>query len=230
MVQDNNRSSNSRNRGRRNFRFRNRNNNKSVGGGGATSAAKGSKPRELKFYLHDSEARKYSESYDKIRKHIILKIQENFQHSLDVTESLEDGKKKAFTVPKKKKSTNADAELKKIEDHDNHCLWLEDYKWYQKDIRRFDEEWARAYALIWKGFCSKEVQVALEEMSDFRTKIRNDPLELLQRIETLMHVPQRAKYPPLTLVEVLARYVKIRQGDNESLIDYLSRFKSETEW
>ena len=71
--------------------------------------------------------------------------------------------------------------------------------------------------------------MALEKMPNFRTIIRNDPLELLQHIKTLMHVPQRAKYPPLTLVEVLARYTKVRQGKNESLIDYLSRFRSETE-
>ena len=119
MVQENNRSSNSHNRGRRNFQFCDRNNNKSVGGG-TTNTAKGLKPRELKFYLHDSEAKRHLESYDKIRKHIILKIQETFQNSLDVTESLEDSKKKVFSVPEKKKSTNADPDFKKTEDHDFH--------------------------------------------------------------------------------------------------------------
>ena len=71
--------------------------------------------------------------------------------------------------------------------------------------------------------------MALEEIPNFRTNIGNDPLELLQHIETLMNVLQRVKHPALTLIKVLARYTKIRQGENESLIDYLSRFKSETE-
>ena len=44
-----------------------------------------------------------------------------------------------------------------------------------------------------------------------------------------MHIPQCAKYPPLTLVEVLMSFLRIRQGENESLLDYLGRFKSETE-
>ena len=88
------------------------------------------KPKELKFYLQDSEAKRHAESYNKIRKHIILRIQETFQNSLDVTESLEDGKKKVFSVPEKKKSTNTDPDLKQAEDNDFHCLWLEDYKWY----------------------------------------------------------------------------------------------------
>ena len=81
--------------------------------------------------------------------------------------------------------------------------------------------------MIWKGYCSKEVQVAIEEISDFASRIENDPLELLKEVETLMHVPQRAKYPPLTLVEVLSEFLNVKQGDKESLLDYLNRFKSE---
>ena len=43
----------------------------------------------------------------------------------------------------------------------------------------------------------------------------------------LMHTPEKAKYPALTLIEVLLSFLKIKQGDNEDLLDYLSRFKSE---
>ena len=64
-------------------------------------------------------------------------------------------------------------------------------------------------------------------MADFESRIKNDPLELLKEIEMLMHVPQRAKYPPLTLVEVLSEFTRVKQGKKESLIDYLHRFKSE---
>ena len=42
-----------------------------------------------------------------------------------------------------------------------------------------------------------------------------------------MHMPERAKYPSLTTVEVLHNFLKCKQGEKESLIDYLSRFKSE---
>ena len=46
-------------------------------------------------------------------------------------------------------------------------------------------------------------------------------------VESLMHTLEATKYPPLTLVEVLANFLKIKQGDKEDLLDYLSRFKSE---
>lgn len=59
-------------------------------------------------------------------------------------------------------------------------------------------------------------------MSIFDVEIRNDPLGLLNNVEKLMHTPQRAKYPPITLIEVLLKFLKLRQGDKESLIDYCS--------
>ena len=102
-----------------------------------------------------------------------------------------------------------------------------DFQMYRQDEKKFKENWSRAYALIWKGYCAKEVQHAVEEMSEFEVRIKNYPLELLKEVETLMHVPQRAKYPPLTLVEILSNFLKVKQGDNESLLDYLSRYTSE---
>ena len=146
-------------------------------------------------------------------------------------ESLENKKKKVLDRPNLRdyKSTATDAEEKKLEDEQLKEEWKVDYDWYKKDLRRFNENWVKAYALIWKNYCSKEVHVALEEMSDFGSRIKDDPVELLKEIETLMHVPQHAKYPPLTLVEVLSEFTKIKQGEKELLIDYLNIFKSEVE-
>ena len=58
-------------------------------------------------------------------------------------------------------------------------------------------------------------------------EIKNKPIALLERIETLMHTPERATYPALMLVEVLLNFLKVKQGDHEDLLDYLSRSKSE---
>ena len=42
-----------------------------------------------------------------------------------------------------------------------------------------------------------------------------------------MHTPEKAKYPVLTMIEVMANFLKCHQGEKETLLDYLSRFKSE---
>ena len=64
-------------------------------------------------------------------------------------------------------------------------------------------------------------------MSRFDTQIRDDPLHLLQTIEHLMHVPMKAVYPTLTLIESMSRMISIKQGEREGLSTYLERFKSE---
>ena len=50
----------------------------------------------MKFHMHDSQARKTSESYEKIRKIIILKIQESFDESINIVESFEKKVKKVL--------------------------------------------------------------------------------------------------------------------------------------
>ena len=69
--------------------------------------------------------------------------------------------------------------------------------------------------------------MTLQEMPDFNSKVKREPLVLLERIEQLMHMPEKAKYPSLTTVEILCNFLKCKQGEKESLLDYLSRFKSE---
>ena len=86
--------------------------------------------------------------------------------------------------------------------------WKVDFQMFRDGEKRFENNWHKAYAMIWKSYCSKEVQVAIEEISNFDSRIENDPLELLKELEILMHIPQRAKYPPLTLVEVLCEFCK----------------------
>ena len=70
-----------------------------------------------------------------------------------------------------------------------------------------DANWVKAYALIWEGYCSKEVRDAIKEMPDYETSIRDKLLVLLEMIQVLMHTPERAMYPPLTLVEVLISFL-----------------------
>ena len=84
--------------------------------------------------------------------------------------------------------------------------WKVDFEFFRKDKRRFKDNWQKAYATIWKDYCAKEIQYQIEQMSDFNTKVKNDPLELFSQIETLMHVPEKARYPLFTLIEVLSRF------------------------
>ena len=66
----------------------------------------------------------------------------------------------------------------------------------------------------------------IKEISGFSTSILDNPLELLRTIKQQMHVPSRAVYPILTLIESLSMVLSVKQGDKEGLISYMERFKS----
>ena len=69
------------------------------------------------------------------------------------------------------------------------------------------------------------MQNRIEEHPGFETKIRDDPIELLERIKVLMHDPIRAKYPFASLTEEMSRMLNLKQNENEGLLDYVKRFK-----
>ena len=52
-------------------------------------------------------------------------------------------------------------------------------------------------------------------------------MKLLKTIEQLMHAPMRAVYPITILIETLDSLMKIKHGNNKSIINDLERFKSE---
>ena len=69
------------------------------------------------------------------------------------------------------------------------------------------------------------MQVALTELENFEKKIHNNPLELLKEVCTLMHTPIKACYLFMTLTQNLSLFLNLQQAENESLLDYLERFK-----
>ena len=69
------------------------------------------------------------------------------------------------------------------------------------------------------------MQHRIEEYPDFESKIQNDPVELLKATKIVMHDPIRAKYPYASLTEALMRTLNTKQLEQESLMDYMKRFK-----
>jgi hypothetical protein len=103
---------------------------------------------------------------------------------------------------------------------------------YQAELERYlerkdtlDQNLTKAYALIFSTYCNKTMQNRVEEHSEFETAIRNDPIELLNKIKVLMHDPIRAKHPFASLTEAISRMLNLKQSENKGLLDYVKRFK-----
>ena len=71
------------------------------------------------------------------------------------------------------------------------------------------------------------MQIALKQLANYESEVLDNPLKLLEEIEKLMHVPRKAVYPTLALIETLSSLLSLRQGENDSLMGYLEKFKSE---
>jgi hypothetical protein len=103
---------------------------------------------------------------------------------------------------------------------------------YQAGLERYlerkdtlEQNLTKAYALIVSTYCNKTMQNRVEEHPEFETTIRNDPIELLNKIKVLMHDPIRAQYTFASLTETISRMLNLKQSENEGLLDYVKRFK-----
>ena len=93
-------------------------------GNSGTNAKTKSTVRELKFYLHDSQLRKSSESFTKIKEVIITKIKKSLENPNTIVESLLLDLKKVFIKPKKQETTEANLATRDME----NSMFMEEYK------------------------------------------------------------------------------------------------------
>ena len=146
---------------------------------------------------------------------------------MDIAQSIQDGARVTYNKPVMAETTETDPAKLAREDKMITLKFQINYEHWIKEEKSFKENRVKAYTMIMDQYCAKDVQVALKKQSDFETVVLNKPLVLLERIKLLVHTPEKAKYPLLTLIEAMASILNFRQGENEDLLSYLSRYKSE---
>ena len=82
--------------------------------------------------------------------------------------------------------------MKILQDGDD-IEYREELREYNARARQYDENKSKTYVII-MDYCNKTIQNRIEEVKDFESRIRNDPLELLKEIKTKMYDLARAKY------------------------------------
>ena len=63
-----------------------------------------------------------------------------------------------------------------------------EYDQYVKKQEQYKINMIKVYTTIF-DYCSKMIQAFIRELSDYETKIQNDPIELMKAIKELMHNP-----------------------------------------
>ena len=186
-----------------------------------------SKQPEMTFYPHGIGRERQAVSYDTVKDHIVSQVQKTYKNGQDAAVSIRSLVKKDLTPfePRRGTAVEPDPTAHLQEQAGMDILYQAELERYLDRKDQLEQNMAKAYALIFSTYCNKTMQNRIEEHPEFETKIRDDPIELLEKIKVLIHDPIRAKYPFASLTEAISRMLNLKQNESEGLLDYVKRFK-----
>jgi len=81
---------------------------------------------------------------------------------------------------------------------------------YQERLRQFmdreqrlEDNLNKTYAIIFSQYCTRAMQSRIEAHPEFESKIRHDPIALLEAIKALMHDTVRSQYPYVSMTDAI---------------------------
>ena len=99
---------------------------------------------------------------------------------------------------------------------------------HAKRVQVLEANITKSYSMIMDDYCTPAMRSRIQEHPDFYTKIRDDPIVLLQTIMSSMHEAVRAQYPLVAPLEFIRMLLTCKQGTyphEEALIDWSKRLK-----
>ena len=122
-------------------------------------------------------------------------------------------------MPKLQVSTSANADEKDQEDQEFSMLYWAKITSHITREDKYRSNLGNAYAFLF-GQCNKAMQSKLQGRTDFKTTIKNNPIESLKAIEEHTISYQEKKYEMGVITDALWNLVNLKQKEDESLIDY----------
>jgi hypothetical protein len=120
-------------------------------------------------------------------------------------------------------SRNIDLELKEIEIEQFKIELKVNYNHYRSREQIYNNNVTKPYALFWDR-CAKGMKNKVESKSNFKSKVKNNPIKLLQAIKNHSLNYQKKKYSMSVILDLMKTLLTTRQKEGESLQDYTKRF------
>jgi hypothetical protein len=152
----------------------------------------------MKFFPHGIGRDRQTVTYDTVKDHIVQFVQKTYENGQDIAISLRDLNKKDLSalLPSRGQASSTNAAIQANEQAGMDILYQAELERYLDRKATLEQNLYKSYALIFKM-----MQNRIEEHPDYETTIRDDPIELIQKIKVLMHDPIRAKSPFTSLTE-----------------------------
>ena len=131
-------------------------------------------------------------------------------------------------LPIREYSTNDNAELRKSENHSLKTIFDEEIKGHVVRRRNMEKGLRQAYLILFSDWCTPSMKQKLQALTDFETT-RNDPIALLRSVEQLMHDSVRTSYKWRRCAMPFVRVLNFRMTKDESVLEYIKRFKQEVD-
>jgi hypothetical protein len=181
----------------------------------------------MKFVLHGIGKDRQTVTYQTVKDYIIQLVQKVIQEWKRCSRFIEKMQKIDMTnnMPTRKISRVTGTD-KAMEQEGFNMLYKAEIDIYANRKHEFEDNMNKTYSLIFLQHCKKRIQDRITGHPEFDSKIETDPIELLKAIKILINNPVRARYPYASMTELITRFMTCRQQENESLTDYVKRFKS----
>ena len=171
------------------------------------------------------QGNKYA-TFTSVKEKIVQEAQKKFKYGSDVAKSLKDGKliDLSTSKPKMKLSLETDSAKQKVEQRMYEIDYQEEVSRFLDRKTHLEENMKKIYTEIFTKYCTRSMQQRLEEHPDFED-FEDDPIKTLEVIRNTTHDTVRAQYPMVSIVDALARWLNVRQYDEEDLVEYTKRMK-----
>jgi hypothetical protein len=133
------------------------------------------------YYLGST---RQASKYEATTEFVIKYIKQNFEFGNDIAMTIIHQNPIATKIwkPTMLFSRNIDPELKEIENKQFKIKFKANYDHYYSREQIYNNNVTKAYALFWDR-CAKGMKNKIESRSDFKSKIKNNPIKLLQAIK-----------------------------------------------
>jgi hypothetical protein len=127
---------------------------------------------------------KQASEFEAITEFLLNYIREQFEFGNDIAKAIDDQEPVDTKIwrPSLQKSQSEDPETKKNENEEFRMEFQAALQTYQKRQSLYESNTIKAYALFW-GRCTKGMRNKIEARTDYGTKIKNNPIELVKAIK-----------------------------------------------
>ena len=200
-----------------------RGNNKKKGNNGGGNHQK---KKNITDYVYYVGSAKQASDYEITTEYIINYIKKTYDYGIDIGKALESLTETSFDSmkPALRSSSKTDAKELARENKQFEKEFDKDYDAYRKRASQYEQNKVKAYALIWER-CSKGMQNKVESRTDFVSRIKDEPLELLKAIKEHALNYQETRYVMSIVTDSLRHLMNTKQQEKESLQDYTRRFR-----